>query len=561
MVQRVRLPNGGFGNFPDDMSREEIQAVLQRQFPPGTPVVKPQDQSQPQDSGARGFLSNLADEAVGLIDTGASLGVGFAGEVASGFGGLAKSITSGSEAGGETQKQIQQAITFPPRSAKGRRNIEAVGGFLSPVLEGLEAARDFLGDIAFKVTGSPAMATAFSILPDAALEILGAGIFLRTGKSASKLGKVRKEAKKLKAKEALAVNKGFLIKSAPTPKKIFELSSKIYDEVDGFGATLRKFDYNKFADDMSTLRTQLDIQLNPEISRILDIIDEGRVKTLTVGQVDNIRKKTVTALSKSSKAGTDKFAARKIQGAIDELLDNIDSINVPKGVNPADVSLRLRSARKLWARGKRAQLIDEAIKKADVTDNPLQTLKTSFIKILKDDVVNKQFTLAEKTALKDFIKPGGGVNILRLAGNFGFDFDRPGSLGNMFALASGGTAAGSGILGPGTTVAVAVAGTVSKSLAKKILEKRSSFANALFAAGRDGPNITKAYLHNIKKSQRSPSDLGQLLLEADPASFSKLPKTDFVREALAVVESRRRALALAVPAPALGLGSNQDQAR
>lgn len=34
MVRKVKLPNGKIGNFPDDMSNEEIEAVLQKQFPP-----------------------------------------------------------------------------------------------------------------------------------------------------------------------------------------------------------------------------------------------------------------------------------------------------------------------------------------------------------------------------------------------------------------------------------------------------------------------------------------------------------------------------------------------
>lgn len=47
MAIRVKLPNGQYGNFPDDMPHEEIEAVLQKQFP--------QEHAQPEQS----FLNKL----------------------------------------------------------------------------------------------------------------------------------------------------------------------------------------------------------------------------------------------------------------------------------------------------------------------------------------------------------------------------------------------------------------------------------------------------------------------------------------------------------------------
>ena len=528
-----------------DFSEQDIETI-------------PADRAVPEDPGDEGFLTNLAGEAIGLIDTGVALGTGLVAEVASGLGGLAKTITSGSEAGAESQRQIQAGLAFQPRSEAGQRNVAAIGEALDPVIKGLEATRSFLGDTAFEVTGSPGVAAAFSVIPDAALEVLGARAVLGATKGTAKnLGKVRKEAQKLKAQENLAVNKKLLIKSAPTPKKIFKFASDIYKEVDGMGASIKPQSYAAFADNIAELRTQLDIQLNPEISRLLDIVDDGRGKTLTVSQMDNIRKKTVTALSKSSKSGVDKFAAKQIQSSIDDLIGDADNINIPVGISPSDVSLRLTTARKLWSRGKRAQTVDEAIQRSLIDDNPLQNLKTSFKKLLKDDVRNKQFSVAEKKALQDFVTPGAGVNILRLAANFGIDFSRPGTLSNIFALAGGGAAgvAGAGPLGAGVLLA---GGTVAKKTARVLLERQGDFANALFAAGRDANKIIKAYLQNVPKKDRVPGDLGQLLLSADKKTLDALPKTEFIGKAKAVVESRLRAQALAVPAPALGLETEEN---
>lgn len=41
MVKRVKLPDGSYGQFPDEMPDAEIEAVLQKQFPPTEPPVAP----------------------------------------------------------------------------------------------------------------------------------------------------------------------------------------------------------------------------------------------------------------------------------------------------------------------------------------------------------------------------------------------------------------------------------------------------------------------------------------------------------------------------------------
>lgn len=37
MVIRVKLPNGQYGNFPDDMPHDQIETVLRKQFPVENP--------------------------------------------------------------------------------------------------------------------------------------------------------------------------------------------------------------------------------------------------------------------------------------------------------------------------------------------------------------------------------------------------------------------------------------------------------------------------------------------------------------------------------------------
>lgn len=64
MPRRIKLPNGKIGNFPDDMSNAEIEAVLQKQFPP-EPQEKPSVSSD--------IINSLSNAPGAILDFAANL--------------------------------------------------------------------------------------------------------------------------------------------------------------------------------------------------------------------------------------------------------------------------------------------------------------------------------------------------------------------------------------------------------------------------------------------------------------------------------------------------------
>lgn len=55
MARRIKLPNGKVGNFPDDMSNEDIELVLRKQFPPTEKL----NESPEESTGLSGVLSDI----------------------------------------------------------------------------------------------------------------------------------------------------------------------------------------------------------------------------------------------------------------------------------------------------------------------------------------------------------------------------------------------------------------------------------------------------------------------------------------------------------------------
>jgi hypothetical protein len=529
---------------------------------------------QPEEE--KGFFSTAVDETLGALETGLAVVAPIVGEAVAGVGGIAKTITSGPEEGEKTITQIKEAFSFEPSLEETKRNLKAAGNLLKPVGEALQKARDFLGDNVFEATGSPGLATAAFIIPDAVLEILGArgvSTLSRTGKVQRNAGKLRKVIKRMEAENAAKMDKG-VFPAAPSVDEIFDSAGIIYKEVDKFGATVKPEAFSRMADNLSELRGKLDPTLNPEASRLLDIVEEARNsgKQLTASQVDNIRKKAGTVLEKGQ-GNVDSLVANRVRNEIDNLLGESSSLNVPAGLDPAQISNRLKAARKLYSRGFRSEAIGKALEVANLADNPVNSLKAQFRSLIDPrKKTAKMFNAAETKAIRDYIKPGAGITTLRLIGTLGFDLTNPRSIGNILLGAGGAGAAASGfgvMAGP-----IMALGTGSEWLAKRLLDKRGILADQMIRAGRDAKELTSLYLKVAKGKNRSAADMGKLLLGASPESVAKLPKTEFMRKALeemakakasiksravAEVVSKKRAGEAAIPAPALGLGTENNE--
>lgn len=74
MPIRVKLPTGEIGEFPDSMSQEDIEAVLQKQFPPesaDTSLAQPEP--KPEQTGFKG----IASDTIGMLQNALKTGRGF----------------------------------------------------------------------------------------------------------------------------------------------------------------------------------------------------------------------------------------------------------------------------------------------------------------------------------------------------------------------------------------------------------------------------------------------------------------------------------------------------
>jgi hypothetical protein len=128
-----------------------------------------QTPSLPAQNQAQRRAGTDIDEAILTMASGAIA------EPLAGLAGIVQSINPFEDegAGARAVEATREALTFQPRTAEGQQRLEGIAETVAPATEAFAATEDTLGDFAFDLTGSPAIAAAAKSTPTALMELLG----------------------------------------------------------------------------------------------------------------------------------------------------------------------------------------------------------------------------------------------------------------------------------------------------------------------------------------------------------------------------------------------------
>jgi len=440
----------------------------------------------------------------------------------------------GAEEATRNIEATREALTFQPRTESGQEQVQAVGEFLEPVGEAFKGAEKFLGDKAFELTGSPALAAAAATIPTALGELIGvAGV-----KGALKLKRTVKEGK-------IAQEIGEAI---PTIDQLKDTSRAVYQELDNAGVTIKPSRFRALVSKMivESQRAGLDPNITPKANQALNRFREEVGNTLSLTELDTLRKVAQNA-AKSLEPVEAALGSRMID-TVDEFLDKATpgSFISPKGT-AKNISKRYRIARELWGRARRSELIQEAFEKARNQASGFENgIRTQFRSILNNKRQRRFFNKQELESIQKVVRGGKGENIAKFIGRFGFT---EGGATNIIGGALGATAGGVAFGAPGAVI-VPLIGQLSRKLAQRLTAKNAQFADEVIRAGKDANKITRAYFKNTPKAQRSPEELSQLLQKAD-IDLSDVPGDEISSVAAQIANENRLAVTAGVSGEAI----------
>lgn len=509
-------------------------------------MIKAQ-QSQAKDPSA-------VDNIIGGVETLASMGSGIIAEPLAGLAGIAQSINPFAKegAGAQAVSDVRDSLTYKPRGEASKGQLKSIGETLAPVGEALSETEKFLGDNTLRITGSPALAAIAHTLPSAALELIGV-------KGARNVTAIKSPSKSLIKKT--------LIEAAPDVKKIKDASRAIFNELDSSGVAIKQTSLKRLERNLDRIAKKEGIRerVTPEAFGAIQEVkkDIALGNSLTTSQMDELR-----SIAKNSIVATDPNKVRVGSAIVDEIdsfLDSVKAIDIEKGaqVSASEVGKKYRTARTLWGRAKRSEMIGDAIemgssRKAGVEKgirnelNNLLNRKKSRKFLSKEDVI-----AIRKVTDGDF-----GQNFASMVGGMGLKLENSPSIFGGLLSGGGVGAIASTIPGLGGSIApVAVAaitiGTISKEIAKKMTVGRSKFLKTIAGAGNDAEKITRSYLMAVPKAKRKLSDLSDLLLDPniDLAALDNIAN-ETVKDAVKAAQFKRELLQASI---ALGAGAKLDQ--
>lgn len=519
MTITANLADGRALNFPDGTDPAVIQATVKKMMAQGQPSEQaPEPGSQPvapEQSFGQQFMDGLKQTPANILGSAeniASLATGAIAEPIAGLAGVAQSLNPWADegAGARAVEGVRDTLTYKPQTDAGQKQQQSLGGVVAPIGEALSSTEKFLGDSTLEATGSPALAALAHTLPTAALEIIGV-------KGARSVTAVNGPSNRLIKKT--------LIEAAPEVDKIKSASRSIFNELDSSGVAVNQKALKRLQDNLALTAKKegIDVRVTPEASGAIDAVNEAIAsgKSLPTSEMDTLR-----TIAKNSIVATDANKMRvgsAIVDEIDDFLDNIKSIDVDKGaqISATDVGKKYRTARKLWGRAKRSEMLTDAIEMGSSRKAGVEKGIRNELNNLLNRKKSRKFLSDEDVAAIRKVTDGDfKQNFASLVGGMGLKFENSPS---MFSSIIGGGGVGAvasqvpGLTGAVAPIAVGAitVGTIAKEVAKRLTKNSARFLDTMNKAGKDGRRITKAYLDAVPKSKRRMSDLSDLLLDAD----------------------------------------------
>jgi hypothetical protein len=500
MTITANLADGRVLNFPDGTDPQVIQATVKRMIRPKQEVQTTPDQPKP----------SFGDQAVGVAENIGSFASSIVAEPIAGIAGVVQSMNPFAEggAGAEAVESVRNTLTYKPQTETGQQQQQDIGEALAPVGEALSEAEKFLGDNTLELTGSPALASIAHTLPTAALELIGL-------KGSRQLSAVKPPNSRLIRKT--------LIESAPEIETVKNASRSIFNELDSSGVSVNQKALNRLKANLAftAKKEGIDIRVTPEAAGAIDAVNEAINKGSSVptSEMDTLR-----TIAKNSIVSTDANKMRVGSAVVDEIdsfLDDIKSVDIDKGaqISASEVGKKYRTARKLWGRAKRAEMLQDAIETGSSRKAGMEKGIRNELNNLLNRKKSRKFLGPEDVAAIRKVTDGDfSQNFASLVGGMGLKFENSPS---MFSSIIGGGGLGAvasqvpGLTGAAAPIAIGAitVGTISKEIAKKITKNKAQFLKTIATSGNDAERIAKAYLSAVPKAKRKLGDLSDLLLD------------------------------------------------
>jgi len=480
------------------------------------------------DSGSfGGFVSDVGKNVAGLPETALSIGSQAVAPIAAGYGGmvtgLGRTLDGEAYKAGSDVEAIQSALTFQPKTDFGKEMLENTVGMIGSAADAvglvdaikwLEESGKEAGEVGEELGLPPSVNALLETAPQMLPEMLALVTQTRQVKpllEAAGKADISSIVKKKPSTDKL------LTESSPDVNTLKSRSRDIYDEIDESGVYISNKAFDRLEADVQATARKMgaDKNVTPTVSGVLDRFKEELGSYKKISDIDTVRKVAQNAAKSPNSA--EAAIGSAIISDIDDFLGGLTNKDIVGDFDSAIIGDKLKSARGLWSRAKKSELLQESFNKADLQASGFENgLRVQFRQILSNPKKRRGFSKQELAEMEKVVKGTPIGNMAKFLGKFGISEGQATSMLGASIGTGGGAALGSaigGVSGAGVgAVLVPAIGQVSKALAQKLTKNQGFLTDALVRAGADGRKIADAYIKNTPKKLRSPDELRELLI-------------------------------------------------
>lgn len=279
-------------------------------------------------------------------------------------------------------------------------------------------------------------------------------------------------------------------RNAPSTEALRRMGEDAYKAVDDAGVVIAPDAFKSAADGVvSRMRAQgMDtgpMSLTPQSARVAEIVsDAGNAgQPVPFRELDLMRRKAGIPASNLSNNGEAAVGSEAIS-ALDDFVNNLNTSQVTQG-DAQDLPQLIDTARNVWAKMRRSQLIDDAIANSEnYLSGGASGIRNQFARILKNPKLVRGFSEAEQAAMRRVVNgslPEQALNLI--SGGMGQlgTMGGAGATGALIGSALGpvGTAIG-GVVGAGVGAGL---GSIARRGAENVAAKNAETVRALIANG------------------------------------------------------------------------------
>jgi hypothetical protein len=178
-------------------------------------------------AGGRRPQGPLSTGLQGSGEAAATIGSAVLGSVPAGLAGLAALPFKGPQGAARAVEDVQEALTYVPRTQEG---VKAVQGAVGP-LSAMGAPAEYIGEKTRQATGSPALATAAEVVLDP-LNLIGSAVAGKAAASGARaVGRGAQVAARELGPKAAEMAEGYMRRSGMMPQAAPSAPSMIFDDV------------------------------------------------------------------------------------------------------------------------------------------------------------------------------------------------------------------------------------------------------------------------------------------------------------------------------------------